>query len=191
MVFGALLPARQCNQSTNMSLNVSEIQVIAFDAFGTVFDLSTASRDEVRGYVSQLRKPEWAPLVLPAAWASMPAFPDAAEGIRELRNKYVVVSLSNGPTDLLVKMSKANGVDWDDHITLALKKVYKTNHEAYRAVCETLNVDPTHVLMVTANRTFGDLEASVAVGMQSILIRDGDGPKTITDLAKLLAGFLG
>jgi hypothetical protein len=41
-------------------------------------------------------------------------------------------------------------------------------------------------MMVTANKDFGDLEASAALGMTPMLIRSGDGPKTIIELAEQL-----
>ena len=48
-----------------------------------------------------------------------------------------------------------------------------------------LDVKPEEVAMVTANETFGDLEASGVLGMRPILIRDGNLP-TIGSLADLL-----
>ena len=64
-------------------------RVIAFDVFGTVFDLSSTPRGEVAAYAQHLRTCRerccWLPLDLPASWRSLPAHPDAAEGIRRLR----------------------------------------------------------------------------------------------------------
>ena len=160
--------------------------VIAFDVFGTVFDLSGIDRDEVRDYVRHIREPEWRPLTLPESWRNIPAHPDAAEGIQRLRTKHAVVTLSNGPVSLLVELSKRAGIDWDALVPIELAHVYKPRLDAYRVACDLMRVPPDRVLMVTANATFGDLEASAAVGMQSILIRGLDGPRTIIELAERL-----
>lgn len=162
------------------------IKVIAFDVFGTVFDLSGIPKQEIKDYINHIRKPVWEPLKLPEHWARQPAHTDASFGIGWLRSKYMVVTCSNGPLGLLTKLSKFNGVTWDAIIPLELNRVYKPNPKAYLTVCEVLDVLPEEVLMVTANKTFGDLEASVSVGMKSILIRGDDGPKTIIELAEQL-----
>jgi 2-haloalkanoic acid dehalogenase type II len=162
------------------------MKVIAFDTFGTVFNLAGVDHEDVRAYAHHIRKPEWSPLRLPKAWETLPAHPDSAEGIARLRSKFIVVTCSNGPLGLLAKLSKYNGVSWDAIIPLELNKVFKPNPRAYMTVCEVLGVKPAEVLMVTANRTFGDLEASRALGMQAQLIRDGDGPKNIMELAEQL-----
>lgn len=163
------------------------IKVIAFDVFGTVFDLSGADRKEVKDYITHIHEPVWSPLQLPKTWENLKAHPDSAEGIALLRKKFMVVTCSNGPLGLLAKLSKNNGINWDAIIPLEMNKVYKPNPRAYMTVCEVLNVLPEEMLMVTANKTFGDLEASRALGMEAILIRDEESPvKTIIDLAKVL-----
>lgn len=164
----------------------SPVKVIAFDVFGTVFDLSGVDRQELRDYAAHLRKPEWSPLRLPDSWNSLPAHSDSAEGIDRLRKKYFVVTCSNGPLGLLAKMSKGSGIHWDAIVPLELNRVFKPRPAAYMTVCEVLGVQPQDVLMVTANKSFGDIEASRAIGMQAVLIRDEGGPKTIIELAEAL-----
>lgn len=161
-------------------------KVIAFDVFGTVFDLSQVDRAEVRDYAAQLKSAElngFAPLNLPASWANMPAHPDSVAGIASLREKYIVVTLSNGPLPLQIAMAKNAGIEWDAIIPLEAARVYKPQPGAYKFACDMLRVDPSEVLMVTANEKFGDLEASRALGMQAVLIRGKDGPHSIIDLA--------
>jgi len=165
------------------------IKVIAFDVFGTVFDLDEVDRDDVRNYIAQIRKPVWEPLRLPRSWETLPAHPDARLGIELLRSEYTVVTCSNGPLGLLAKMSKHNGIIWDAIIPLELDRVYKPNPDAYRVMCRVLDVHPSEVMMVTANESFGDLEASAALGMRPQLIRhigkNGDGVADIVSLARV------
>lgn len=165
------------------------MQVIAFDCFGTVFDLSVAQRADLRAYAEHIRRPEWSPLRLPEYWETLPAHPDSAAGIRRLRSKFFVVTCSNGPLGLLAKLSKNAGISWDAIIPLELNRVFKPDQRAYLTVCEVLGVEPKDVTMVTANEKFGDIEAAGGLGMSTVLVRrysDGYGPKTIAELADTL-----
>ncbi len=162
-------------------------KVIAFDVFGTVFNLTGVPKNEIRDYISHIGQKEWSPLRLPDSWATLPAHPDAAQGIEMLRKKFFVVTCSNGPLGLLAKLSKHNSISWDAIIPLELNRVFKPAPEAYMTVCETLDFQPHEVTMVTANKTFGDLEGSRRIGMEAILIRNETFP-TIIDLAKSLLG---
>lgn len=162
------------------------MKVISFDVFGTVFDLSGVPKGEIRAYARHVRQPEWAPLKLPDSWTKLPAHPDAAEGVARLREKFLVVTCSNGPLGLLAKLSKFNNIWWDAIIPLELNKVYKPDHRAYLTVCSVLGVPPADVTMVTANKEFGDLEAAMALGMRPMLIRHPGQPMTIIELAAQL-----
>jgi len=161
-------------------------KVIAFDVFGTVFDLNGVNRQDIINYINHIQRSEWSPLKLPESWENLKAHPDAVEGINRLREKFIVVTCSNCPLGLLSKISKHNNISWDAIIPLELNKVFKTNPKAYMTICEVMSVEPKDVLMVTANEKFGDIEASRLLGMQSILIRGNEGPKNIIELAELL-----
>lgn len=158
------------------------MKVIAFDLFGTVFNLSAVDRQEIRDYADHIRKPEWEPLTLPASWEHLPPFPDSAEGIAKLRKEFFVVTCSNAPLGLTAKLCKNGGIQFDAIIPLELNRVYKTNPRAYMTVCEVLGVPPQDVMMVTANKTFGDIEASGALGMTPMLIRGDSAIGSILDL---------
>src|SRR5688572_30568770 len=112
------------------------MNVIAFDLFGTVFDLSVVDKDEIRAYANHIKQAEWSPLQLPSSWEYLPVFPDSAEGISRLRTKYTVVTCSNAPLGLSAKLCKRAGVQFDAIIPLELNRVYKTNPKAYLTICE-------------------------------------------------------
>lgn len=161
------------------------IKVIAFDVFGTVFNMKgVADKRDIKAYLAHIQKPEWSPLILPSYWEMLPAHPDAAVGIERLRMGYTVVTCSNGPLGMLSKVSKHNHISWDAIIPLELNKVFKPNPRAYMTVCEVLNVAASEVMMVTANKDFGDLEASAALGMTPMLIREEGKVKDIIELAR-------
>lgn len=165
------------------------IKVVAFDLFNTVFDMSKIDKEEIRKYVSQVKTDdeadlfiEWKPLQLPSHWKDIPAFPDSRAGIEKLKTKFTVVTMSNAPLGLQGLMSRSNNISWHMTIPLELKRTYKPKPEAYKMIIDLLDAKPEQVLMVTANETFGDLEAARALGMKAVLIRSDTGPKDILDL---------
>jgi 2-haloalkanoic acid dehalogenase type II len=170
---------------------VDLIKVIGFDCFNTVFDMSSIPRESVANYVSgslDCKDESWRPLYLPAEWYKLKAHPDAAPGIKSLRSKYIVTTMSNGPVELLSHISRANNISWDLITPIELLKVYKRNPEAYLTLCDLFRVHPTEVMIVTANPTFGDVEAAEKLGMQPCVIRNNHPayPKDICDLAQRL-----
>lgn len=171
----------------------SLVKVIAFDVFGTVFDLSDRPRGEIASYAQHLRTCRennvWLPWDYPTAWNELPAHADASEGIHLLQAAgYRCVTCSNGPLPLLDRISQRNDIQWDGIVPLEAFRVYKTDPAAYLAVCDVWHVKPSGVMMVTANKDFGDLEVAAALGMHPQLIRHPDSRiATITDLAEVLS----
>ena len=165
---------------------MNNIKVVAFDVFGTVFDLSGVNHEEIRDYAHHIRQPSWSPLVLPESWKTLPAHPDSKYGIEKISLYYSVVTMSNGPLDLLVALSKHNSIKWDAIIPIQMNKVYKPKKEAYLTICELMKVQPNEVMMVTANKTFGDIEAAQSLGMTPMLIRGDSDIQNILQLSMKL-----
>jgi 2-haloacid dehalogenase len=162
------------------------IKCIAFDCFGTVFDMSNISKDEIADYVRHVKKDDFSPYEFPESWWSLKAHPDSAEGIFMLQSRFFCVPLSNGDANLIDKASEDNRIVWDYVIDLAgSHRAYKPNVDAYKAIEKDLGIKPEETLMVTANPTFGDIEGSAAIGMKSQVIRHGY-PNTIIELAEML-----
>lgn len=159
-------------------------KVIAFDCFGTVFNMEGVSREEIADYVEHVKRNDFAPYTFPDSWWELNLHPDAKAGIGMLQDEGIqCVTLSNGSADLLEFVSGAGGVKWDKIIDLAKHKVYKPHVDAYRTVEKETGCKPEECLMVTANPTFGDLEGAAAIGMPSQVIRQPGEPESITQLA--------
>lgn len=160
------------------------IKVIAFDVFGTVVDLSHTPREEIKAYADHIRKPEWSPLTLPESWEHLQPHPDSESGIRWLRERFLVVTCSNAPMATMARLSRNAKLNWSAIIPLEYNRVFKPNPKAYLTVCELMRVKPNEVLMVTANKDFGDLEGAKSAGMHSVLIRHPEGQwQTILSMA--------
>jgi HAD superfamily hydrolase (TIGR01493 family) len=184
-MFTMLAAAVYGQQVTEVS-EFKPVKVIAFDVFGTVLDFSDVDREEVREYARQLRQPVWSPLKLPRSWRKLPAHPDAVAGIAKLRENYTVVAMTNGPVDLVVEVSKHNGINWDMIIPIEMRQVYKPKPASYEIITELFGCQPEQVLMVTANPMFGDVEAAKGLGMQAVVIRQATGIADILELSEAL-----
>lgn len=169
---------------------MSNIKCIAFDCFGTVFDMSGVSRDEIKAYVEHVRKADFTPFEFPASWWRLKAHDDAESGIADLQDaRFFCVALSNGDANLIDEVAKNSGIVFDYVIDLAGRhRVYKPHVDAYRTIEKDLGYKPSETLMVTANPTFGDIEGAAAIGMQSQVIRQPGMPQTIIELAEKLGG---
>ncbi len=161
---------------------MSHIKVIAFDVFNTLVRLDQTPFAEIRDYGAQLRRPEWAPLVLPESWEHLPPYDDSAVGVARLKQQYRVVTLSNGPVKLQRKLLSNAGIEVDGIVPLEDFEVYKPRVAAYACACHYLNRHAREVLMVTANPDFGDIDGSARIGMPSLLIRQPGCPQSLHEL---------
>ncbi|GAC67638.1 haloacid dehalogenase type II [Gordonia soli] len=102
------------------------------------------------------------------AWRSIPAWPDAADGLRRLREKYTVVALSNGTVALLTEMAKHNDFGWDFIGGSDLWRHYKPSPATYRGIAYLLEVPTSQVMMVATHQS--DLDAARSNGLRTAFI---------------------
>lgn len=164
-----------------------EIKVVAFDCFGTVFNMSGVSREEIASYVEHVRNNDFSPFTFPPGWWNLKAHPDAEHGIKALQDAgFICIAASNGSPELITQVSMANHIHWHAIVDFAAARSYKPNAAAYVEIVRVADVAPSTILMVTANPTFGDIEGAALVGMQSQVIRRDSTPQTIVELANRL-----
>lgn len=169
-------------------IETKKIRGAFFDCFGTVFDMSTVSKTEIKAYVAHVRLEIFSAFQFPESWWKLKAHRDAADGLRAIKKLGIkCFAMSNGSVELVEHISSANGIRWDGVIDFRKAKIYKPHPDAYRVSQTQTGILPADSLMVTANPTFGDVEGSQAIGMQCQVIRQGNYPDTITDLADLLS----
>jgi 2-haloacid dehalogenase len=102
------------------------------------------------------------------AWHALPAWPDAVEGLRRLRSRFTITTLSNGNVSLLTEMARNAGLPWDCILSAELVQHYKPEPEAYLQVPRLLDVRPDQVLMVAAHAN--DLDAARQSGLRTAFI---------------------
>lgn len=168
---------------------MGKVKLLAFDLFGTIFNMADVPRDELRSYGEQIRRnmdpANWQPFELPACWDSLPIHADAIEGMRMLRERFVCVTFSNAPAALQVRMLRNAGVEFDAITPLECFQLSKPMTAIYPHA-GLWGYPLSECGMVTANESFGDLEGAKACGMRPILIR-GDEFPTLLELERRLA----
>lgn len=101
-------------------------------------------------------------------WHRLEAWPDAPDGIRRLKTRYVVASMSNGNMALLTNLSKYAGLDWDVILSAELARRYKRDLDCYRFNVALLGRPLSSVLMVAAHP--GELAAVSPLGMRTAFV---------------------
>jgi 2-haloacid dehalogenase len=117
------------------------------------------------------------------AWHRLDPWPDAVEGLRRLKTKFVIAPCSNGNIALMVNMAKRAGLPWDCILGAETARAYKPMPEAYLASCRQLGLAPPAVMMVAAHN--GDLKAAKAQGLATAFVArpTEHGPGQTSDLA--------
>ena len=122
---------------------------------------------------------------LKTALLTMPAHPDAADGLAALRdNGFRLVTLSNsppnadGPTAL---QSSGLGGFFEHQLSVDARSVFKPAAAVYRYACDTLGVAPADCMMVAAH--VWDTMGAQNVGFSGALItRHGNAPLPVDGL---------
>ena len=115
-------------------------------------------------------------------WHRLDPWPDSAEGLARLKEKYIVASLSNGNVALLVNMAKHAGLPWDAVLSAELAGRYKPDREVYLKAADLLGLRPDEVMMVAAHK--GDLRAAAAAGLRTAFVpRPEERPNRQIDLS--------
>jgi 2-haloacid dehalogenase len=117
------------------------------------------------------------------AWHRLRPWPDSRQGLKRLKKRYVLATLSNGNISLLVNMARNAGLPWDCVFSAELFRHYKPDPETYLGAAALLGLQPSEVLMVAAHKD--DLQAAKRCGLRTAFVRRPleRGPDTKADLS--------
>ena len=101
-------------------------------------------------------------------WHRLQPWPDSVEGLHELKQRFTIVTLSNGNLSLLANMAKNAGLPWDLILSAEVFHHYKPDPETYLGVAAIFDVNPEELMLVAAHKD--DLVAAHALGLQTAFI---------------------
>jgi 2-haloacid dehalogenase len=101
-------------------------------------------------------------------WHRLNPWPDSVEGLTRLKQKFTIVTLSNGNLSLLADMAKNAGLPWDLILSAEVFRHYKPDPETYLGVAATFDVEPQEVMLVAAHKD--DLQSASKLGLQTAFI---------------------
>jgi 2-haloacid dehalogenase len=101
-------------------------------------------------------------------WHRLKPWPDAVEGLRRLKSRHIIGTLSNGNIGLLTRLAKFGGLPWDVVLGAETARAYKPLPQAYLASAALLNLEPAQVMLVAAHN--GDLAAAAAAGLRTAFV---------------------
>jgi len=103
------------------------------------------------------------------AWHRLRPWPDAVRGLKRLKTKFIIATLSNGNMSLLTEMAKHAGLPWDCILSAELFRCYKPDPQTYLGACALLGTGPDETLMVAAHEE--DLAAARGNGLRTAFVR--------------------
>jgi 2-haloacid dehalogenase len=101
-------------------------------------------------------------------WHRLKPWPDVVDGLRRLKSRHIIGTLSNGNVGLLTRMAKNAGLPWDVILGAETARAYKPLPAAYLAAASLLNLQPAEVMLVAAHN--GDLAAAATQGLRTAFV---------------------
>ena len=102
-------------------------------------------------------------------WHRLKPWPDTVRGLKRLKSKFVIATLSNGNTSLLVNMAKHGGLPWDCVFSSDTFKLFKPDPGMYLGAADALSLKPEEVMMVAAHKA--DLRAAAKCGLKTAFVK--------------------
>jgi 2-haloacid dehalogenase len=106
---------------------------------------------------------------LNAAWHRLAPWPDTVAGLKRLKRRYAIGTLSNGNMALLLNLARRRGLPWDCILSAELFRRYKPDPEVYLGAVQLLGQAPREVMLVAAHKD--DLAAARHCGLKTAFIR--------------------
>lgn len=102
-------------------------------------------------------------------WHRLKPWPDTVRGLKRLKSKLIIATLSNGNTRLLVNMAKHGGLPWDCVFSSDTFKLFKPDSGMYLGAAGMLDLKPEEVMMVAAHKP--DLRAAAQCGLKTAFVK--------------------
>ncbi|KAI0824066.1 haloacid dehalogenase [Trametes gibbosa] len=120
------------------------------------------------------------------AWHRSDGWPDATHGLYALKNKKMIIALSNGNMRFLVDVAKHADLPFDAVLSVDLFGTCKPNPKVYQGALHYLELPAEKCAMVAAH--MWDLQAAAKQGMRTVYVPrptdDGDLRDTVKQKAE-------
>lgn len=144
--------------------------------FGKLDVLHRRNLDRVLADLQLDEVDEEARLELNLAWHRLDAWPDVADGLALLRQRFWLAPCSNGNISLMAGIARRNKLHWDAILGAELARDYKPKPAVYLYAAAAFDLEPEQTMMVAAHSD--DLAAAAAAGLRTAFIArpDEHGP---------------
>lgn len=105
---------------------------------------------------------------LALCWHRLEPWPDAVDGLANMKKSYIVAPVSNGHISLMVNMAKRAGLAWDAILGAEIAHTYKPRREVYLGSAAALDLVPGECMMVAAHAS--DLDAARSCGLRTAFV---------------------
>jgi 2-haloacid dehalogenase len=102
------------------------------------------------------------------AWERLPAWPDAAPGLRRLAKRFTVATLSNGNRAQQTALVRFAKLPFQRLLSAEDFRHYKPDPEVYLGAASALGLEQAQVMMVASHKS--DLRAAQSAGMRAAFV---------------------
>lgn len=97
------------------------------------------------------------------AWHRLDPWPDTVKALRRLRDRFPIVTLSNGNIALMLAMARRARLPWDAILGAEVTRCYKPMPASYTKTADILGILPAELCLVAAHHS--DLAAARRSGL--------------------------
>jgi 2-haloacid dehalogenase len=102
------------------------------------------------------------------AWHRLKPWPDSPEGLARLRQRFLLVTCSNGNARLLMELARSARLPFDGVLGPSVARAYKPQDRAYLETAALLGLDPGECMMVAAHNA--DLAKAASLGLRTAFV---------------------
>ena len=106
--------------------------------------------------------------LLNTMWHRLHPWADTVRGLKRLKTRFTIGTMSNGNVELLTNMAKFGGMPWDVIFSAEWVQHYKPDHETYLSAAQFMQVKPSEVMLVAAHK--GDLDGAARAGLKTAFV---------------------
>ncbi|MFJ9366809.1 haloacid dehalogenase type II [Nocardia sp. NPDC101769] len=105
---------------------------------------------------------------LTRAWARLDPWPDTVAGLRRLRERFTLATLSNADVSAVVEISQHGELPWHAVFAAEMAGVFKPDPRTYRLAARYLGLEPAEIMMVASHKY--DIRAAGELGFRTAFI---------------------